>query len=437
MSDTGPLFVSSGDLIADRRYKWGLDQAAAGDFAAAADILTQTVEIAPGFATAWFALGAIRDRLGDRAGAVTAFEKARDADPDDYHGARLQLARLGSGETTPAMNASYVRRLFDQYAARFDVALTERLAYRGPAALREAVEQALHTARRPLRFDAMLDLGCGTGLAGAAFAPLADRLVGVDLSPAMIAQAEKKQLYDRLAAGDLAPFLADELSDGARYDLVVAADVFVYVNDLAPVLAAITRNPDPERSSGVHGRDPRGRGRDPAADAALRPQRCLRPSRAYDGRPGDGLARQGRRPQRKGRAGRQPRGDCLDSTAGRHYFLAMTVLDRPAVLPDAFLRWFAGRGWTPRAHQLDLLAKTQAGRSVLLIAPTGGGKTLAGFLPSLVELSGKAIETCVRCRKSAAPKTTFDRPRPAPRWRTAYALHLAAESACGRHRPQS
>jgi ATP-dependent Lhr-like helicase len=71
----------------------------------------------------------------------------------------------------------------------------------------------------------------------------------------------------------------------------------------------------------------------------------------------------------------------------------MTVLDRPAVLPDVFLRWFASRGWTPRAHQLDLLAKTQDGRSVLLIAPTGGGKTLAGFLPSLVELSGKPTGT--------------------------------------------
>jgi ATP-dependent Lhr-like helicase len=67
----------------------------------------------------------------------------------------------------------------------------------------------------------------------------------------------------------------------------------------------------------------------------------------------------------------------------------MTVLERPAaVLPELFVRWFASRGWEPRAHQIELLAKAQAGRSVLLIAPTGGGKTLAGFLPSLVELSG-------------------------------------------------
>src|SRR5262249_32051136 len=62
--------------------------------------------------------------------------------------------------------------------------------------------------------------------------------------------------------------------------------------------------------------------------------------------------------------------------------------DRP-LLPEAFARWFAGRGWTPRAHQLELLAKAQAGRSVLLIAPTGAGKTLAGFLPTLVELSAR------------------------------------------------
>jgi ATP-dependent helicase Lhr and Lhr-like helicase len=63
------------------------------------------------------------------------------------------------------------------------------------------------------------------------------------------------------------------------------------------------------------------------------------------------------------------------------------LIDAVAPLPEPFERWFASRGWAPRAHQLELLAKARAGRSVLLIAPTGAGKTLAGFLPSLVELN--------------------------------------------------
>jgi ATP-dependent Lhr-like helicase len=64
----------------------------------------------------------------------------------------------------------------------------------------------------------------------------------------------------------------------------------------------------------------------------------------------------------------------------------------PGLLPETFARWFAGRGWEPRTHQLDLLAKARAGRSVLLIAPTGAGKTLAGFLPTLVDLSEARLD---------------------------------------------
>src|SRR5262249_19007631 len=241
MTDTGPLFVSSGDLVSDRRYKAAVELAARGDFAAAADVLTQTVDAVPGFATAWFALGAIRDRLGDRDGAVAAFHAASRADPDDYHGARLQLARLGAGAATPAMTEPYVRRLFDQYAGRYDAALTEHLHYRGPALLRDAVTSALARLGRPMHFASLLDLGCGTGLAGAVFGPFAGRLVGVDLSQAMIARAEAKGVYDRLVVDNLSAFLVDEIAQAAKYDLILAADVFVYVNDLAAVLTDIAR----------------------------------------------------------------------------------------------------------------------------------------------------------------------------------------------------
>src|SRR5262249_53743848 len=56
-------------------------------------------------------------------------------------------------------------------------------------------------------------------------------------------------------------------------------------------------------------------------------------------------------------------------------------------LSDVFSRWFGSRDWTPRRHQLALIDLAKNGSSALLIAPTGGGKTLAGFLPSLIELT--------------------------------------------------
>ncbi|MFC3071064.1 ligase-associated DNA damage response DEXH box helicase [Phenylobacterium soli] len=62
----------------------------------------------------------------------------------------------------------------------------------------------------------------------------------------------------------------------------------------------------------------------------------------------------------------------------------------PDLLPPRFQAWFEARGWSPRSHQLAMIEKGREGKDALLIAPTGGGKTLAGFLPSLIELSERA-----------------------------------------------
>ena len=61
-------------------------------------------------------------------------------------------------------------------------------------------------------------------------------------------------------------------------------------------------------------------------------------------------------------------------------------------LPPIIETWFASRGWAPRQHQLDVLASYEAGASQLLIAPTGAGKTLAGFLPTLTDLASGEFE---------------------------------------------
>jgi predicted TPR repeat methyltransferase len=128
--------------------------------------------------------------------------------------------------------------LFDQYATRFDAAL-ENLAYRGPSLLLAALERACEASDRPMRFGRALDLGSGTGLAGAAARPFCDWLVGVDASSAMVAQARHKQIYDELEVGEVAAFLSVQRASGARYDLVLAADVCPYFGDLGPLLAAV------------------------------------------------------------------------------------------------------------------------------------------------------------------------------------------------------
>jgi predicted TPR repeat methyltransferase len=226
-------FASSGNLIADRRYAFGCELASRGDLAAAADLFAQAAEAEPAFAAAWFALGETVAKLGDRADAVAVFERALALDPQDRCGAALHLARLGAADPARAMSNAYVRTLFDQYAPRFDDAL-EALAYRGPQLLLDAVTRA-----RPEKFAAALDLGCGTGLAGAAFRPCVAHLAGVDLSPGMIARCRAKGIYDRLEAEELAAFLEAERTAQRRYDLVVAADVFAYLYDLAPVVQAV------------------------------------------------------------------------------------------------------------------------------------------------------------------------------------------------------
>jgi predicted TPR repeat methyltransferase len=232
---TRPISLSSGDVIADRRFEWARDRETKGDLAGAVELLVQALELTPGYASAWFALGELREKLGDRAGAIAAFEQARGADPSDRHGAAMHLMRLGA-RTMGSMPEGYVRALFDGYAPAFDKALTEGLNYRAPGLLFDAA-QAAHAETR-MRFGSVLDIGCGTGLAALPFRPFSDWMVGVDLSAAMLAQARIKGLYDRLIEAEVLRFLAGEAKIGAHYHLVLAADVFVYFDDLGPLFKA-------------------------------------------------------------------------------------------------------------------------------------------------------------------------------------------------------
>jgi predicted TPR repeat methyltransferase len=223
-----PAFRSSGDLIADRRFNYACTYAQAGEFQAAAELLEQVLERAPTWPAAWFALGRAREAAACRQAAIAAFARAVGLDPSDELGASLHLARLGGAPAPAAAPESYVRGLFEQYAGSFDAHLLEKLSYRAPGLLAEAVAGLGRE-----RFAHAIDLGCGTGLCGAAFRARTEFLTGVDLSPRMIEAARSKRLYDRLVVQSLGEFLAAEAAESA--DLLLAADVLVYVGDLDPI----------------------------------------------------------------------------------------------------------------------------------------------------------------------------------------------------------
>ncbi|NDY41441.1 tetratricopeptide repeat protein [Dissulfurirhabdus thermomarina] len=201
--------------------------------AEAAAAYRSALERRPGYVAAHFNLGLSLQRAGRLEEAARHYRAVLAARPGDAS-ARFLLGSLGAadGERAPAAPAEYVRRVFDGCAARFEALLVDRLDYRTPEVLFELVRPFVAPGVR------ILDLGCGTGLGSERYRPLADLLVGMDLSPGMLAQAARKGTYDRLVEGDI---LGDWGDVGDAFDLVVCADVLVYVGELGPVVRRVHR----------------------------------------------------------------------------------------------------------------------------------------------------------------------------------------------------
>lgn len=223
-------------MIADRRYAYGDAALADRDWQAALDLFEQTLERVPLWPPAHLALAKAALALGEDIRARAALERVLALDPADHLGAALLLARIGGRPVAGAMPPAYVAALFDDYAPRFDSHLVGQLAYRAPDLLVAALDR--HCPERT--FGRVLDLGCGTGLMARALGARAGRILGVDLSPRMLALAVETGLYAGLEAGELVAFLEQQPS--AEADLVIAADVFCYLPDLAPALAASARS---------------------------------------------------------------------------------------------------------------------------------------------------------------------------------------------------
>ncbi|WP_137129793.1 methyltransferase [Rhizobium sp. FY34] len=232
-----PTQFSSGDAIADRRADYARMLAEAGDFAAAAELMEQALELVPGWAAGWFRLGDYREKAGLATGAVAAYGQVETLDGTGIFGAGLKLASLGAAPMPQSPPSAYVEGLFDDYADRFEVSLVEKLNY--------SVPQKLFALVKPhAPFELTVDLGCGTGLFGAEVAGVTARLEGFDLSANMLAKAGEKRIYHHLAQADLSASpqscgLFAETLAMQRADLVSAADVLMYLGRLdAPFLLA-------------------------------------------------------------------------------------------------------------------------------------------------------------------------------------------------------
>jgi predicted TPR repeat methyltransferase len=234
---------------------------AAGETGEALAILREAVMLFPGVPDVALTLGEALLAAGHLPTAIGEFQRALRLDPQSLQ-ARYWLgcSWLEAGEADKALEIfsqlenepalklaekiaeaeamrvsaraapGYVRHLFDQFSADYDTRMLGQLSYRAHVILRELWD-LVGGGKKPLD---ILDLGCGTGLSGAAFNDIARRLDGVDLSPLMLAKARERGIYDSLLASDLETALAE---NAATYDLILAADTLVYLGDLERVFA--------------------------------------------------------------------------------------------------------------------------------------------------------------------------------------------------------
>ncbi len=170
--------------------------------------------------------------LGERHKAVDIYERWLKEEPDSPIARHMLAACSGEGVPERASDA-YIEKCFDDFARTFDDKLA-RLAYRAPQLVTAMLADTGVAAAGSLD---VLDAGCGTGLCGPLLRPYARRLVGIDLSGAMLAEARKRNVYDETCKQELTEYLRG--CDGV-FDVIVSADTLVYFGSLKDVAAAAT-----------------------------------------------------------------------------------------------------------------------------------------------------------------------------------------------------
>lgn len=207
-----------------------------GEIRAAVSYLEKSNALDPHNLSANYNLAGLYNVLGEKEKAVEMLNRVLQREPN--HSSSKHMLAAIQGRATDMAPEEYVVETFDRYAARFDIHLQEALCYNVPEVLAEMVVDSFPG----IKVKHCLDLGCGTGISGAAFRPLSTSLTGVDLSSLMLEKAKEKKLYDQLHCGEVYNFLK---GTGDKYDLIVAADVLIYLGRLDTFFAAVEPSAEP------------------------------------------------------------------------------------------------------------------------------------------------------------------------------------------------
>lgn len=216
---------------AEFRYNMGNAFRKCGKLETAIEAYQAAVALAPEYAAAWQGLARSYLLLNRREEAAVVFQKWLKKDPGNPVILYLQATLLGHNVPERAPN-HYIEQVFDDLANSFDNHLVDKLEYRAPTLLMEALTVALPSPASELD---ILDAGCGTGLCAPLLKPYARRLVGVDLSAGMLAKARGREAYDDLIQAELTGYLEQE---NHLFDIIVSADTLCYFGELETVLTA-------------------------------------------------------------------------------------------------------------------------------------------------------------------------------------------------------
>jgi predicted TPR repeat methyltransferase len=198
----------------------------------------RATELIPNDPEAWSELGELAHILGRRDQTRAAYEKYLDLVPDDEETKHLLIA-LRNQPPPPRAPDECIQQLYQRFSSFYEFNVCEELYYEAPQRLHDLIKTVVGE-RQDL---AVLDLGCGSGLAGLRLKSLAARMTGVDLSPEMIALARARNIYDELEVSEITRWLRGHQE---HFHLITACDCLIYFGDLRqvviPASARLERN---------------------------------------------------------------------------------------------------------------------------------------------------------------------------------------------------